>query len=80
MSEVNENNDQEINAERIAKHYSAMLDSVSLITSGKPSEMEDEVWDDILSRNIEHLNIMLEKDFWTSEDMAPVTNAIAVAS
>ncbi len=80
MSELNENNEQEESAERIAKHYSAMLDSVSLINSGKTSEMEDEVWDDILSRNIEHLNIMLAKDFWTSEDMTPVTNAIAVAS
>ena len=66
---------QEITAEEIAKHYSAALDSVALINAGKPEDMTDEDWADCLKRNKDHLLIMLAKDFWTNEDLAPLQAA-----
>ena len=62
---------------QIAKHYSAAMDSVNLINGGKPERMTDEDWADCLSRNKEHLVIMLAKDFWTTEDLAPLQAASA---
>ena len=64
-------------AEEIARHYSAAMDSVSLINAGKPERMSDEDWADTVSRNKEHLQIMLVKDFWTTEDLAPLQAAAA---
>jgi hypothetical protein len=64
-------------AEQIAKHYSAALDSVALINSTKPENTSDEDWADTIARNKEHLNIMLAKDFWTTEDLAPLQAAAA---
>ena len=61
--------------QQIAKHYSAAMDSVNLINGGKPEDMTDEDWADCLSRNKEHLVIMLAKDFWTTEDLAPLQAA-----
>jgi len=63
--------------EQIAKHYSAAMDSVNLINGGKPERMTDAEWTDCLSRNKEHLVIMLAKDFWTTEDLAPLQAASA---
>ena len=62
-------------AEEIARHYSAAMDSVNLINAGKPEGMTDEDWADTVARNKEHLNIMLAKDFWTTEDLAPLQAA-----
>ena len=62
-------------AEQIAKHYSAAMDSVALINAGKPEGMTDADWADCLSRNKEHLKLMLAKDFWTTEDLAPLQAA-----
>jgi hypothetical protein len=62
----------EITAEEIARHYSAAMDSVNLINAGKPEDMADADWADCLARNKEHLKIMLAKDFWTTEDLAPL--------
>ena len=63
--------------EQIAKHYSAAMDSVNLINGGKPENMTDADWADCLSRNKEHLVIMLAKDFWTTEDLTPLRTASA---
>ena len=65
----------EITAEQIAKHYSAALDSVALINAGQPEGMTAEDWADCLSRNKEHLKIMLAKDFWTTENLTPLQQA-----
>jgi hypothetical protein len=62
-------------AEEIARHYSAAMDSCNLINAGKPEDMTDEDWADTLKRNKEHLKIMLAKDFWTTEDLAPLEAA-----
>jgi hypothetical protein len=66
-----------ITAEQIAKHYSAAMDSVNLINAGKTEDMSDEDWADTLKRNKEHLNIMLAKDFWTTENLTPLRSAAA---
>jgi hypothetical protein len=64
-------------AEQIAKHYSAAMDSVNLINAGKPERMTDAEWADCLARNKEHLTIMLAKDYWTTENLAPLQAASA---
>jgi len=65
----------EITAEQIAQHYAACMDSVNLINAGKPEMMTDADWADCLIRNKEHLKIMLAKDFWTTENLAPLQAA-----
>ena len=62
----------EITAEEIARHYSAAMDSVNLINAGQPEGMTDEDWVDTVSRNVEHLQIMLGKTYWTTEDLTPI--------
>ena len=64
-----------ITPEQIAKHYSAAMDSVNLINGSKPDNMTDADWAGCLSRNKEHLKIMLAKDYWTTEDLAPLQAA-----
>jgi len=70
MSEVN-------TTEEIAQHYSACLDSVNLLNAGKATNESDADWADTVSRNKEHLSIMLAKDFWTTEDMSAIQAAAA---
>jgi len=65
----------EITAEEIAQHYSAAIDSVNLINGTKPEMMTDADWADCVSRNKEHLKIMLAKDFWTTENLTPLQQA-----
>jgi hypothetical protein len=67
--------ENEITAEQIAQHYSAAMDSVNLINGGQPEYMTDADWADCLSRNKEHLVIMIAKDYWTTEDLTPLQQA-----
>ena len=67
----------EITSEEIAANYTAMGHSVALLNAGKPEGMEDDMWTDTVSRNVEHLKLMKAKDYWTSEDMTAVDKAIA---
>jgi hypothetical protein len=67
-------------AEQIAKHYSAALDSVNLINGGKPEDMTGEDWADTVARNVEHLKIMVAKDFMQDQDLAPLKAAITKGS
>jgi hypothetical protein len=53
------------------------MDSVNLINAGQPEGMTDADWADCLSRNKEHLVIMLAKDYWTTEDLTPLRTASA---
>jgi len=62
-------------AQQIAQHYKACMDSVNLINAGQPEGMTAEDWADCLARNKEHLKIMLAKDFWTTEDLEPLRTA-----
>jgi len=65
----------ELTQEEIAQHYSAAMDSVNLINGDKPEGMDDAEWADCVSRNKEHLRIMLAKDFWTTENLEPLRQA-----
>ena len=63
----------------IAQDYSAMQDSVNLIDkmrTNPPEDMTDEEVAECISRNVEHLEIMVAKDYWTNEDMTTVNAAI----
>jgi hypothetical protein len=65
--------------EEIAQDYSAMQDSVNLIDemrTNPPEDMTDEEVADCISRNVEHLELMVAKDYWTDEDMTAVNTAI----
>ena len=65
--------------EEIAQDYSAMQDSVNLINemrTNPPVDMTDEEVADCISRNVEHLELMVAKDYWTNEDMTAVNAAI----
>jgi len=67
-------------AEEIAQHYTAMGHSVDLLNAGQPEGMDDADWADTVSRNVEHLQLMVDKDFWTDEDMTAVNVAIQANS
>jgi hypothetical protein len=64
-------------AEEVARHLSAAMDSVNLINGDKPEGMEDADWADTVKRNVEHLEIMVAKDFMQDQDLAPLNAAIA---
>ena len=67
-------------AEQIAQHYTAMGHSVDLIDEViAGTQMADESADEknaCVDRNVEHLELMLTRDYWTSEDMTAVNAAI----
>ena len=67
--------------EQIAQHYTAMGHSVDLINAIIAGEAmaDDDAADkqDCVDRNVEHLEIMVAKDFWGSEDMTAANAAIA---
>lgn len=67
---------EEITQEQIARHYSAAMDSVNLINvlAAKPALTEAE--QDRMKANKDHLQIMVAKDFWTTEDLQPFHAAI----
>lgn len=69
--------EENLTAEQIQKHYDAAMDSVNLLNAGKPAEMTDDDWTDCVSRNVEHLEIMVAKDYWTdSQDITVLQAAI----
>ena len=67
-------------AEEIAQDYAAMGHSVDLINGiidgSKMADEDAAERQDCVNRNVEHLEIMVAKDFWTSEDMTAVNAAI----
>ena len=69
--------EDQITAEQIAQHYSAAMDSVNLLNAGKPDDMEADEWADCVKRNVDHLKIMVAKDFWTDEDLTPFNEVIS---
>ncbi len=70
----------ELTEEEIAQNYTAMGHSVELLNAGKPDDMENVDWTDAVARNVEHLELMVAKNYWTSEDMTAVNAAIAANS
>tara|TARA_R110002050_G_C8631962_1_gene488462 strand:+ start:343 stop:558 length:216 start_codon:yes stop_codon:yes gene_type:complete len=70
----------ELTAEEIAQNYTAMGHSVELLNAGKPDDMENDDWTDTVARNVEHLQLMVAKDYWTTESMTVANAAIAANS
>jgi len=70
----------EITSEQIAQHYTAMGHSVQLITdviAGDAMADDDaEERQGCVDRNVEHLQLMVAKDYWTDENMTAVNAAI----
>ena len=71
---------EDLTSDQIAQHYSAAMDSVALINAGQPEGMDDADWADTVSRNVQHLEIMVAKDFWTDEDMTAINAAISAGN
>ena len=71
-------------AEEIAQDYIAMGHSVSLINGIiAGTEMINESAEDkqgAVDRNVEHLELMVAKDYWTTEDMTAVESAITTGN
>jgi hypothetical protein len=67
-------------AEEIAGHYSAAMDSVNLINELMAQDSRTAEEQDTVDRNVGHLKIMVAKDFWTTEDLTPLNNAITAGS
>ena len=74
----------ELTAEQIAQNYTAMGHSVTLINDiiAGTAMAEDDAADkqDCVDRNVEHLEIMVAKDYWTTEDMTAVNAAITAGN
>ena len=69
--------------QQIAQHYSAAMDSVNFINelvAGQHDTMTAEEKADAIQRNVAHLEIMVAKDFWTTEDLQPFHDAIAAGA
>jgi len=63
--------------QKVAKDYSAAMDSVNLLNAGKPEDMTDEDWADTVKRNKEHLEIQIAKgDYYAGHDLTPFQDAI----
>ena len=66
-----------LTAAEIAQNYSAALDSVTLVNNLMALSSRDDDQKATVARNVEHLELMVAKDYWTSEDLAPLNAAIA---
>jgi len=70
--------------EQLAQDYSAMGDSVAVITDviAGDSMAEDDAEDrqDCVDRNVQHLELMVAKDDWGSEDMTACGAAIVAGN
>ena len=67
-------------AEDIAQDFTAMGHSVNLINGiidgSKMADEEAADRQDCVNRNVEHLELMVAKDYWTDEDMTAVNAAV----
>jgi len=70
--------------EQLAQDYSAMGDSVALITAviAGDSMADDDAEDrqNCVDRNTQHLELMVAKEDWGSEDMTAVNAAISAGN
>ena len=63
--------------QEVQRSYDAAMDSVNLLNAGKPEDMTDENWTDIVKRNKEHLEIQIAKgDYYAGYDLTPFQDAI----
>ena len=64
--------------QEVQRSYDAAMDSVNLLTAGKPEEMSDEDWADTVKRNKEHLEIQIAKgaEYYGNLDLTPFEDAV----
>ena len=71
-------------AEEIAQHYTSMGHSVALITDiiAGDAMADDDAAErqDCIDRNVEHLETMVAKDYWTNESMTETNAAITAGN
>ena len=74
----------DLTTEQVQQHYTAMGHSVALINDIIAGDaMADDTTEDkqdCVGRNVGHLEIMVAKDFWTSEDMTSANAAISAGN
>jgi len=68
--------EETLTAAEIAQHYSAALDSVTLINTLMDLSSRTEEETATVARNVEHLQLMVAKTYWTSEDLDPLNDAV----
>jgi len=70
--------------EQLASDYSAMGDSISLITDiiagDSMADADAEDRQDCVDRNVQHLELMVAKEDWGDEDMAATNSAISAGN
>ena len=69
-----------LTAEEIAQHYSAAMDSANLINDLMAQDSRTTEEQETVTRNVEHLQIMVAKDYWTTEDLTPLNSAITAGT
>jgi hypothetical protein len=64
--------------QEVQRSYDAAMDSVNLLNAGKPEDMTEQDWADTVKRNVEHLQIQLDKgaEFYGSNDLTPFKDAV----
>ena len=71
-------------AEQIAQNYAAMGHSADLINDIIAGNQDDmmgaEDRQSSVDRNVEHLELMVAKDYWTNEDMTAINAAITAGN
>ena len=74
----------ELTAEQIAQHYDAMGHSVDLINAiiAGDAMADDDAKErqGCVDRNVEHLELMVAKDYWTDENMTAINAAITAGN
>jgi len=68
--------EETLTAAEIAQNYSAALDSVTVINALMDLSSRTEEETATVARNVEHLELMVAKTYWTSEDLDPLNDAV----
>jgi len=68
--------EETLTAAEIAQNYSAALDSVTVINALMDLSSRTEEETATVARNVEHLQLMVAKTYWTSEDLDPLNDAV----
>jgi len=69
-----------LTTQEIAQNYSAAGDSVTVINELVALSARDADQVDTVRRNVEHLQLMVAKTYWTTEDLAPFNTAITAGN
>ena len=56
------------------------MDSVNLINELMAQDSRTTEEQATVARNVEHLQLIVAKDYWTTEDLTPFNNAITAGS